>query len=184
MSNCSITHSVMGLLPDTEYCVLRMRRECREHFLRHRLLMKPLVSNPGMHHGTYVTHVHWCTSGLLTRGGGENVSGIPGACATRKFPYLVRGPLPVRQKRIGASWMCGITASRFWVGRISSLDSLHLALTYRYYLVWRRHENMSPCTDSRINSCILHIRMHSYMHVCILNTVCLCRSCILLCHFS
>ena len=28
----------------------------------------------------------------LTHGGGENVPGIPGACATRNFTYLVRGP--------------------------------------------------------------------------------------------
>ena len=32
-------------------------------------------------------------SGSPTRGGGENVPGIPGACATRNFTYLVRGPL-------------------------------------------------------------------------------------------
>ena len=57
-----------------------------------RLQRKPLVSDPGMHHGTCVTHVPWCMSGSLTRGGGENVPGIPGACATRNFPYLVRGP--------------------------------------------------------------------------------------------
>ena len=50
-------------------------------FPRHRLQRKPLVSNPGMHHGTCVTHVSWCMSGSLTRGGGENVPGIPGACA-------------------------------------------------------------------------------------------------------
>ena len=42
---------------------------------------KPWVSDPGMHHGTCVTHVPWCMSGLLTRGGGENVRSIPGACA-------------------------------------------------------------------------------------------------------
>ena len=29
---------------------------------------------------------------LLTCGGGENVPAIPGACATRNFTYLVRGP--------------------------------------------------------------------------------------------
>ena len=29
-----------------------MRRECREPFPRRRLLRKPLVSDPGMHHGT------------------------------------------------------------------------------------------------------------------------------------
>ena len=33
-----------------------------------------------------------CMSGSLTRGVGENVPGIPGACATRNFTYLVRGP--------------------------------------------------------------------------------------------
>ena len=41
---------------------------------------KQLVSDPGMHHGTCVTHVLWCMLGALTRSDGENV---PGACATR-----------------------------------------------------------------------------------------------------
>ena len=53
---------------------------------------KPLVSDPGMHHGTCFTHAPWCMSGLLTHDGGENVPGIPGACATRNFEYLERGP--------------------------------------------------------------------------------------------
>ena len=70
-----------------------MRRECREAFHRHRLQRKPLVSYPGMHHGTCVTHVPWSMSGSLTRGGGGNVPGIPSACATRNFTYLVRCPL-------------------------------------------------------------------------------------------
>ena len=48
---------------------------------RHRLQRKPLVSDPGMHHGACVAHVPWCMSGSRTRGGGENVPGIPGACA-------------------------------------------------------------------------------------------------------
>ena len=46
-----------------------------------RLQRKPLVSDPGMRHGTCVTHVPWCMSGSLTCGGGGNVPGIPGACA-------------------------------------------------------------------------------------------------------
>ena len=58
----------------------------------HRLQRKPLVSDPGMHHGMCVTHVPWCMSGSLTRGGGGNVPGIPGACATRNFTYLERCP--------------------------------------------------------------------------------------------
>ena len=48
---------------------------------RRRLQRKLLVSDPGMHHGTCVTHVPWCMSGSLTRHGGENVPGIPSACA-------------------------------------------------------------------------------------------------------
>ena len=50
-------------------------------FPRRRIQRKLLVSDPGMHHGTCVTHVPWCMSGSLTRSGGENVPGIPGACA-------------------------------------------------------------------------------------------------------
>ena len=61
-------------------------------FSRHQLQTKPLVMDPGMHHGTCVTHVPWCMSGSITSGGGENVPGTPGACATRDFAYLVRGP--------------------------------------------------------------------------------------------
>ena len=69
-----------------------MRRECRERFPRQRLQNKRLISDPGMHLGTCATHVPWCMSGSLTRGGGENVTSIPGACATRNFTYLARGP--------------------------------------------------------------------------------------------
>ena len=50
-------------------------------FPRRRFKRKPLVSDPSMHHGTCVTHVPWCMSGSLTCGDGENVPGIPGACA-------------------------------------------------------------------------------------------------------
>ena len=49
---------------------------------RRRIQRKLLVSDPGMHHGTCVTHVPWCMSVSLTHGGGENVPGIPGACAS------------------------------------------------------------------------------------------------------
>ena len=50
-------------------------------FPRRRFQRKPLVSDPDMHHGMCVTHVPWCMSGSLTCGNGENVPGIPGACA-------------------------------------------------------------------------------------------------------
>ena len=41
----------LGLLPDTQNCMLRMHRESR---------FAPRVSDPDMHHGTCVTHVLWC----------------------------------------------------------------------------------------------------------------------------
>ena len=42
-----------------------MRRECLERFPRHPRQSKALVSDPGIHHGRYVAHVPWCTSGSL-----------------------------------------------------------------------------------------------------------------------
>ena len=44
-----------------------------------------------MHDGTSVTHVPWLMSGSLTRGVGENVPGIPDACATRNFTNQIWG---------------------------------------------------------------------------------------------
>ena len=78
-------------ISDTWNCGLRLRRECRERFPYHRLQRKPLVTDPGTHHGTCVTHVPWWMSGSLTRGGRANAPGILGSCATRNLTYLVRG---------------------------------------------------------------------------------------------
>ena len=85
------------------------------------LKRKPLVSDPDMHHGTCVTHVPWCMSGSLTRGGEENVPSIPGACATHNFTYLARGPLltSVQWTCVGLSQTFTInlhhcTISRWW----------------------------------------------------------------------
>ena len=69
-----------------------LNRYVKIAFYRHRLQRKPLISGPSLHQGTCVTRVPWCMSGPLTRAGGENVPGIPGACATRNFTYLARGP--------------------------------------------------------------------------------------------
>ena len=114
-SNQSMTTvgHAMGLLPDTYNCGLRMRRDCRERFPRYRLQRKLLVSDLGMHHGTCVTHVPWCMSGSLTRRGGENATGILGACATGNFTYLVRGPLArLLHCRI---FVRGSTEHRCWI---------------------------------------------------------------------
>ena len=70
-----------------------MLRECRERFPRHRLQSKPYLAIPACILARASRHVPWCMSGSLTRGGGETVPGIPGACASRSFTYMARGPL-------------------------------------------------------------------------------------------
>ena len=93
-----------------------MRRECRERFPRHRLQRKPLVSDPDMHHGTCVTHVPWCMSVSLNAVVGENVPGIPGACATRNFTYLARGPWWTK--------IYGCNRMKSWHGHTCRIDAL------------------------------------------------------------
>ena len=61
-----------------------------ETFSRQWLQRNPLVSDPGMHQGTCVTHVPWYMSGSLTRAGGENVPGII-LCLMTSIPgWLIR----------------------------------------------------------------------------------------------
>ena len=82
-----LVHAVRALMyPGGQWASYQIRKipSCAcagNDFPRVWLQRKPLVSDPGMHHGTCVTHVPWCMSGSLTRDGGENVPGIPGACA-------------------------------------------------------------------------------------------------------
>ena len=100
LSPCQTCYTI----PDNQHtCGYRPLTRCRKlrivhapgilgtFFTGHRPKRKPLASDPDVHHGTCVTHVPWCMSGSLNGGGGENVPGIPGACATRNFAYLVRG---------------------------------------------------------------------------------------------
>ena len=50
---------------------------------------KETTSLRSRHASRHVCHARaWCMSGSLTRDGGENVPGIPGACATHNFTYL------------------------------------------------------------------------------------------------
>ena len=63
------------------------------------------VRDTDMHHGTCVTYVPWCMPVWLISvsfdvGGGENVPGIPGTCATRNLTYLVRGSCIYRARII------------------------------------------------------------------------------------
>ena len=58
---------------------------------RRRFQRKSPVSDPGMHHGTCVTHVPWCMSGSFTCGEGKR-SRHSRRMRIRNFVYLARGP--------------------------------------------------------------------------------------------
>ena len=106
-----------------------MLREYRERFTRHRHQRKPVVSDPGMYHGTCFKHVMWYMSESLTHGGGENFPSIPGACTTRNLMSLVRG-----------LW----SSSRWWSHRAST----GLIIGYRC------KPRISPAVwDTHINYC-------------------------------
>ena len=82
-ANKSLMMSGFFVSPWTSYQIRKIAGcacagNARNVFPRRWFQWKPLVSDPGMHHGTCVTHVPWWMSGSLTRGDGEN---IPGACA-------------------------------------------------------------------------------------------------------
>ena len=67
----------MGLIPDTQNCGLRMRRECRERLAGHRLQRKSLVSDPDLHHCMCMTHMPWCKSGSPTPVAGKTFPTFP-----------------------------------------------------------------------------------------------------------
>ena len=88
-------HSVSSLKPCTGSSLFEadvLQTDPHGPLTRYVKLRVPLVIGTGMHHGTCVTHVPWCMSGTLTRGGGETVPGVPGACTTLNFTLLVGGP--------------------------------------------------------------------------------------------
>ena len=72
---------------------LRMRRECRERFPCHQLQRKPLVSDPGISHGTSVTRVLWCLSGSLTHVARKTFPEFP----VHAPQFYVSGKRPIRR---------------------------------------------------------------------------------------
>ena len=100
-----------------------------------------LVIDPGMHHGTCVTHVPWCMSGTLLFGGRENVPGIPGACTTRNFRYLARDPCT---KHCGLSWR--LTQASY---------SAYSPVLHNYDMIWALYLQLSRYMQYSSNSVIL-----------------------------
>ena len=74
-------------------------------------------------------------------------------------PVLYQGRFcsltPIRQKHISTSWAVshiGYNSESILDRNASPLDCLQEALAYRNHFVWRKHENMSPCTGSRVKT--------------------------------
>ena len=77
-----------------------MRQECRERFPRHQLQRGPLVSDPGMHHGTCVTRVPWCMLGSFTRGGRGKCSQHSQRMRNPQFYVSGKRPMQAALKRL------------------------------------------------------------------------------------
>ena len=119
-------------------------------------------------------------SGSLTRGREENVPGIPGACATHRFRYLVRGPWDTfeclnfhalisrphsKSNRRGLQTLFQTTKSRC-MQKNSPVDAL---LTTQNVLSWAMHWEMAflsyllyGCVDNlhiclRISKVVAHL---------------------------
>ena len=93
-------------------------------FPRRRLQRKPLVSDPGMHHGTCVTHVPWCMSGSFNCGDGENVPGIPGACA----PAILRIWQEAHSFTVAIMQVCNYIRCLWWKQIEQTPSKLHFSI--------------------------------------------------------
>ena len=126
----------MGLLADTQNCGLRIRREWRERLPRHRFQRKPLVNDPGMHHGTCVTHVRWCMSGSLIRRWREKCSRH--SRRMRNPQFCVSGNRAHRANSAEVSWRQYVFSP--WTFLPAQCED-HLALTWLHiqYPYWSKY---------------------------------------------
>ena len=139
-------------------------------FPRGHLQRKPIVSDPGMHYGTCVTHVPWCMLGSLTRGGGENVPGIPGACA----PAILRNwqEAHTTYTHTACKWLWSDVATRIrdhfvfassqremtlhcnsvshWLGAYTKWSLKNAKLCVPYLCILRNHFTFSKFCISRL----------------------------------
>ena len=124
-----------------------MRREYRERFPRNQLQKKPIASDLDMHHGMCVTHVPWCMSGSLTHGGVENVPGIPGACVTRNFTYLERGPWFPCTPCCCCRENCVMVDSIYWL-------TIFQRIEVTWINEWNKTLKLLPVMDTRAQFCM------------------------------
>ena len=87
--------------------------------------MKPLIRNPGMHHGTCVTHVPWCMSGSLTCGGRGKRSRHSRRMHNPQFYVSGKRPMVARM-----SWLCSRCWWAPWTSKCNVTDACCDKVTY------------------------------------------------------
>ena len=90
----TIVYIIMGLLPDTQNCGCACAGNAG-HVSHVTTGKRSLHASRHVRDARAVMHAGIANYRFpLKSAAGENVSGIPGACATCNFTYLVRGPCP------------------------------------------------------------------------------------------
>ena len=100
-------------------------------------------------------------SGSVTRGVGENVLGISGACATRNFRYLAIGPRVSKRKTL--HWMntpqlpkdCSVRMNLEWLPVV--FFNIFLWLHFRYVRLWWCHFPHFRLFCSQIVICVVKL---------------------------
>ena len=103
-------------------------------FPRLRIQREPLVSD----HGTCVTHVPWCMSESLTRGGGENVPAYPAHAHPQFYVYDKR---PITSHKVWEWVTCYILQTFFLVFKC--------LFCYFIIIEWHCHEKTNPPITSK-----------------------------------
>ena len=121
-----------GLLTDTYNFGLRIRQECGERFRRHQLEINSTVSDPSMNRGTRVTHVLWCMSVSLIRGGGETFLAFP--AHAQSVIFLVSSERPMWWIEAHIRETLGSPVSNNGVFFLRA-EGLHAKISYNFPLV-------------------------------------------------
>ena len=116
-----------------------MRRKCRERFPCHRLERKSQVRD----HARAVMHI-----GIANTQWWKNVPGIPGACTTRNFTHLARGPCS------GLTRYIHVFSTSFHISCLIKHHTNTLTQLIHYQSVYG-HEN-TQCWGHRLISNIVH----------------------------
>ena len=97
----------VGYGPLTSYVKLRFAHApgMPGTFSHHRLQRKPLVSDPGMHHGTCVTHVPWQHVGIAKPRWREKRSRYSRRMRNLQFYSSGKGPIGLQLAVLPAVWL-------------------------------------------------------------------------------